>query len=150
MPELDDVMPITTAFNENFISFRKTFDKCIEELEIDAGDLEYRTRNQNKNKKLMGFLLLEIKKNIVEIEDLFYFEKIEPEKEDLTKPCGCNCGLTKLHCPDWLGENENIEKEKTKCCVCTKLKVWRIVCPNDNRTKMNKFWCADCITTGWT
>jgi len=34
-------------------SFRKAFDSCIEELEIDAGDYEFRMnkKNQNQNKK---------------------------------------------------------------------------------------------------
>ena len=66
MTDLNDIMPITTAFNPNFITFRKTFDRCIEELEIDAGDQQYRNRNrnQNKNKKIMGFLLLDLKNYI--------------------------------------------------------------------------------------
>lgn len=61
MTELTDVLPITTAFDPAFIIFRKTFDECIEELEINAGDYEYRMKKQkNLNKKNMQFLLLEL------------------------------------------------------------------------------------------
>ena len=60
MTDLNEILPITTAFNPDFISFRKAFDRCIEELEINAGDYEFRMKNQ-KNKKIMDFVLLELK-----------------------------------------------------------------------------------------
>ena len=60
MTDLNEILPITTAFNPDFISFRKAFDRCIEELDINAGDYEFRMKNQ-KNKKIMDFVLLEFK-----------------------------------------------------------------------------------------
>jgi hypothetical protein len=60
MTDLNEILPITTAFNLDFISFRKAFDRCIEELEINAGDYEFRMKNQI-NKKIMDFVLLELK-----------------------------------------------------------------------------------------
>jgi hypothetical protein len=63
MTDLNEILPITTAFNPDFISFRNAFDRCIEELEINAGDYEFRMKNQI-NKKIMDYVLLELKSYI--------------------------------------------------------------------------------------
>jgi hypothetical protein len=80
MTDLNEILPITTAFNPDFISFRKAFDRCIEELEINAGDYEFRMKNQI-NKKFMGIVLCELKSYMntkMETNYHYYDNKKEP------------------------------------------------------------------------
>jgi hypothetical protein len=77
MTDLNEILPITTAFNPYFISFRKAFDRCIEELEINAGDYEFRMKIK-KNKKIMDFVLLELKTYINKKMETNYSNKDYP------------------------------------------------------------------------
>ena len=82
MTELTDFLPITLGFNPAFITFRKKFDECLEELEINAGDYEYRMKKQkNLNKKNMQFLLLELKDYIRKLMKKIYGCKDYPKYE---------------------------------------------------------------------
>jgi hypothetical protein len=53
MTSLTEYLPVSIAFNPNFMLHRKCFEKCMEELEIDAGDYEYRMNIKKQNKKNM-------------------------------------------------------------------------------------------------
>jgi hypothetical protein len=67
MTDLTDVLPIAIAFHPDFAVFRKLFDNCVEELQINAGDYGYRRSRREINQqrsRLMGFLLLDLKKYI--------------------------------------------------------------------------------------
>lgn len=96
-------------------------------------------------KKYINYNVTEFDK----IEDLFDFEKKQPEPEVSNNPCACGCGLTQYYC-DWMGENKNKDNKKSKCCVCSKMNVWRIVLKKNEDDKKDRYWCKDCIMTCWT
>jgi hypothetical protein len=77
-------------------------------------------------KKYINYNVTEFDK----IEDLFDFEKKEAEPE-----------------PEKIVEKDmNPDKKKKKCCVCTKMKVWKYEVIDNG----SKFWCDDCVKTDWT
>ena len=126
-------------------------------------------------KKYINYNVTEFDK----IEDLFYFEKKEPEycsacgKEEcavnieyyegeetrnIIYCSGCcmksielrDKGIVNGHDTYIALMKANPQLQKKKCCVCSKMNIWRIICFKNKDDKKDRYWCANCFETSWT
>jgi hypothetical protein len=75
-----DVLPVALAFNPNFVAFKAKFDDVIEEIEIDAGDYEFRRSKKEqyqKRHRRYGFLKLDLLNYIKRFQSKYNWEDKE-------------------------------------------------------------------------